>query len=53
MDDEYRIEHRPTKYVRGWPTPSMKPWLVFKGLRYRNAFTTKARAEKYVSEQCK
>lgn len=39
------IEYRPLKYVRGWPTPSQRPYLLFLDGAYVSAHTTVTKAK--------
>lgn len=44
MTADLHIEYRPLRYVRGWPTPSAKPWLVYVAGRFVAAFSTEQKA---------
>lgn len=39
------IEYRPTKYVRGWPTKSLRPWLLYRDGKFVCAYSTRSAAE--------
>lgn len=41
IDTDYEVEHRPTVRVRGWPTPSAKPFALYlKGGKHLASFAT-------------